>query len=127
MEVNVGPVSMEIMCPPSMEDMTSQLQEMLQNLGSTKRKKRKMKIKDALRIAQDEEAGRFVNEDEIKLKAIHNVEENGIVFLDEIDKICRRENSSGADVSREGVQRDLLPLIEGSTITTKYGMIKTVS
>jgi len=118
-------VSMDIMGPPGMEDMTSQLQDMFKSLNSGKRKKRKMKIKDALRVIQDEEAGKMVNEDEIKLTATELVEQKGIVFLDEIDKICRRENASGADVSREGVQRDLLPLIEGSTVSTKYGMIKT--
>ena len=124
-DVPVSSVSMDIMGPPGMEEMTSQLQDMFQSLNQNKRKKRQLKIKDALRIFQDEEAGKLVNEDEVKLTAVENVEQHGIVFIDEIDKICQREDVRGGDVSREGVQRDLLPLIEGSTVSTKYGMIKT--
>ncbi len=118
-------VGVEIMAPPGMEDMTSQLQSMFQNMSSDKTKKRKLKIKDALKALQEEEAAKMVNPDDLKQQAIEAVEQNGIVFIDEIDKICKRGDSSGPDVSREGVQRDLLPLIEGSTVTTKHGMIKT--
>ena len=119
-------VGVEIMAPPGMEDMTSQLQSMFQNMSSDKTKKRKLKIKDAFKALQEEEAGKIVNQDDIKQKAIYAVEQNGIVFIDEIDKICKRADSnSGGDVSREGVQRDLLPLVEGSTVSTKHGMIKT--
>ena len=119
-------VGVEIMAPPGMEDMTSQLQNMFQNMSSDKTNKRKLKIKDALKALQEEEAAKIVNQDDIKQKAIDAVEQNGIVFLDEIDKICKRaDNSGGGDVSREGVQRDLLPLVEGSTVSTKHGMIKT--
>jgi ATP-dependent HslUV protease ATP-binding subunit HslU len=115
----------EIMAPPGMEEMTSQLQSMFSNMGKQRTKKRKMKLKDAMRVLVDEEAAKLVNEDEIKQKAIHAVEQNGIVFIDEIDKVAKRSENTSADVSREGVQRDLLPLIEGSTISTKFGMIKT--
>ncbi len=119
-------VGVEIMAPPGMEDMTSQLQNMFQNMSSDKTNKRKLKIKDAFKALQEEEAAKIVNNDDIKQKAIEAVEQNGIVFIDEIDKICKRSDSnSGGDVSREGVQRDLLPLVEGSTVTTKHGMIKT--
>ena len=119
-------VGVEIMAPPGMEDMTSQLQSMFQNMSSDKTNKRKLKIKDALKALQEEEASKIVNNDDIKQKAIYAVEQNGIVFIDEIDKICKRADSnSGGDVSREGVQRDLLPLVEGSTVSTKHGMIKT--
>ncbi|TWX68630.1 ATP-dependent protease ATPase subunit HslU [Colwellia demingiae] len=119
-------VGVEIMAPPGMEDMTSQLQNMFQNMSSDKTNKRKLKIKDALKALQEEEAAKIVNQDDIKQKAIDAVEQNGIVFIDEIDKICKRaDNSGGGDVSREGVQRDLLPLVEGSTVSTKHGMIKT--
>ena len=119
-------VGVEIMAPPGMEDMTSQLQSMFQNMSSDKTKKRKLKIKDAFKALQEEEAAKIVNQDDIKQKAIYAVEQNGIVFIDEIDKICKRADSnSGGDVSREGVQRDLLPLVEGSTVSTKHGMIKT--
>jgi ATP-dependent HslUV protease ATP-binding subunit HslU len=119
-------VGVEIMAPPGMEDMTSQLQNMFQNMSSDKTNKRKLKIKDAFKALQEEEASKIVNNDDIKQKAIHAVEQNGIVFIDEIDKICKRADSnSGGDVSREGVQRDLLPLVEGSTVSTKHGMIKT--
>jgi len=119
-------VGVEIMAPPGMEDMTSQLQSMFQNMSSEKTNKRKLKIKDAFKALQEEEAAKIVNQDDIKQKAIDAVEQNGIVFIDEIDKICKRaDNSGGGDVSREGVQRDLLPLVEGSTVSTKHGMIKT--
>jgi ATP-dependent HslUV protease ATP-binding subunit HslU len=125
-EVNVAQVGVEIMAPPGMEEMTSQLQSMFQNLGGTKTKTRKLKIRDAFKLLTDEEAAKLVNEDEIKARALQNVEQNGIVFLDEIDKIARRsEYTGGADVSREGVQRDLLPLVEGTTVTTKYGVVRT--
>ncbi|MGF1680958.1 HslU--HslV peptidase ATPase subunit [Photobacterium minamisatsumaniensis] len=115
----------EIMAPPGMEDMTNQLQGMFQNLAGNTSKKRKMKIKDAMKAATEEEAAKLVNQEELKEQAIFAVENNGIVFLDEIDKICKRGESSGPDVSREGVQRDLLPLVEGSTVSTKHGMVKT--
>ncbi len=120
-------VGVEIMAPPGMEDMTNQLQGMFQNLNSGKTKTRKMKISEALKALQEEEASKLVNEDDIKLSAVESVEQNGIVFLDEIDKVCKRSElgGGGGEVSREGVQRDLLPLVEGSTVSTKYGMIKT--
>ena len=125
-DVSAG-VSMgvEIMAPPGMEEMTNQLQSMFQSLGSDKTKKRKMKIKDALKTLIDDEAAKLINPEELKQKAIDAVEQNGIVFIDEIDKICKKGEYSGADVSREGVQRDLLPLVEGSTVNTKHGMVKT--
>ncbi len=125
-DVSAG-VSMgvEIMPPPGMEEMTNQLQSMFQSLGSDKTKKRKMKIKDALKTLIDDEAAKLINPEELKQKAIDAVEQNGIVFIDEIDKICKKGEYSGADVSREGVQRDLLPLVEGSTVNTKHGMVKT--
>jgi ATP-dependent HslUV protease ATP-binding subunit HslU len=113
------------MAPPGMEEMTNQLQSMFSNLGADRKKKRRMTVKAALKKLQEEEAGKLVNEEELKARAIASVEQNGIVFLDEIDKVCRRGETAGADVSREGVQRDLLPLIEGSTVSTKHGMIKT--
>ena len=116
---------MEIMAPPGMEEMTEQIKSMFSGLGSARKKKRKMKIKDAMKVLIEEEAARLVNDDELKQKAIANVEQNGIVFLDEIDKIASRSEVGGADVSRAGVQRDLLPLVEGTTVNTKYGMIKT--
>jgi len=118
-------VGVEIMAPPGMEDMTSQLQSMFQNMSSEKTSKRKLTIKEAFKALQEEEAAKIVNQEDIKAKALYAVEQNGIVFLDEIDKICKRGDSNGPDVSREGVQRDLLPLIEGSTVTTKHGMVKT--
>ncbi len=118
-------VGMEIMAPPGMEDMTNQLQSMFQNMSQDKTKKRKLKIQDAFKALQEEEAAKMVNNDELKEKAIYALEQNGIVFIDEIDKICKRGDSSGPDVSREGVQRDLLPLVEGSTVSTKHGMVKT--
>ena len=125
-EVHVTPVGVEIMAPPGMEEMTSQLQGMFQNIGSGKTRSRKMKISKALKVLQEEEAGKLLNEEEIKIRAVEAVEQNGIVFLDEIDKICKRgDHGGGGEVSREGVQRDLLPLVEGSTVSTKYGAIKT--
>ena len=124
-DVAAPPVGVEIMAPPGMEEMTSQLQGMFQNLHSGRTKERKVKIKDALKLLQEEEAAKLVNEDDIKQTALEAVEQHGIVFLDEIDKICKRSEMGGGEVSREGVQRDLLPLVEGSTVTTKYGMIKT--
>jgi len=124
-ELSVSPMGVEIMAPPGMEEMTSQLQGMFQNMGSTRTKTRKLPLKEAFKLLTDEEAGKLLNEEDIKMRAVQNVEENGIVFLDEMDKICKRGESSGPDVSREGVQRDLLPLVEGCTVTTKYGMLKT--
>ena len=124
-EVPAVPVGVEIMAPPGMEEMTSQLQGMFANLGGTRSKTRKLKVKDALRLLTDEEAAKMVDEEELKARALDAVEQHGIVFLDEIDKVARRSETHGADVSREGVQRDLLPLVEGSTVTTKYGMVRT--
>jgi len=118
-------VGVEIMAPPGMEELTSQLQSMFQNIGSNRTRTRRMPVHIALKMLTDEEAGKLVNEDEIKANALHNVEQNGIVFLDEIDKITRRGETVGHDVSREGVQRDLLPLVEGCTVTTRYGSIRT--
>ncbi|MCU6434987.1 ATP-dependent protease ATPase subunit HslU [Undibacterium sp. Jales W-56] len=116
---------MEIMAPPGMEEMTEQIKSMFSGVGSGRKKSRKLKIKDALKLLIEEEAGKLVNEDDLKQQAIRNVEQNGIVFLDEIDKIASRAETGGAEVSRAGVQRDLLPLVEGTTVNTKYGMIKT--
>ena len=124
-EVSVTPVGVEIMAPPGMEEMTSQLQGMFQNMGGNRTRSRKLRIRDARKLLCDEEAARMINEDDLKHAALENVEQNGIVFLDEIDKVTRRGESSGPDVSREGVQRDLLPLVEGSTVSTKHGMVKT--
>ena len=124
-EVPAIPVGVEIMAPPGMEEMTSQLQGMFANLGGARSKTRKLKVKDALRHLTDEEAAKMVDEEELKARALEAVEQHGIVFLDEIDKVARRSETQGADVSREGVQRDLLPLVEGSTVTTKYGMVRT--
>ncbi|GHD48776.1 ATP-dependent HslUV protease ATP-binding subunit HslU [Marinobacter persicus] len=124
-ELRSGGAGVEIMAPPGMEEMTSQLQNMFSSMSSDKRKTRKMKVSDALRQARDEEAAKLVNEEEIKQKAIQAVEQNGIVFLDEIDKVAKRSENTSSDVSREGVQRDLLPLIEGSTVSTKYGSVRT--
>ena len=118
-------MSVEIMTPPGMEDMTSQLQSLFEGMSPNKTKKRKMKIKDALKVMLDEEAAKLVNPDELKQQAIEAVEQHGIVFIDEIDKNCKKGEHSGGDVSREGVQRDLLPIIEGSTVNTKHGMVKT--
>jgi ATP-dependent HslUV protease ATP-binding subunit HslU len=124
-DVATPQAQMEIFAPPGMEDLTSQIQGMFQNLGGGKRKTRKLKIREAMKMLTEEEAGKLVNDEELKLQAVANVEQNGIVFLDEIDKITGRGETSGADVSRQGVQRDLLPLVEGTTVSTKYGMIKT--
>ena len=124
-EVSVPGMSAEILAPPGMEELTGQLQSMFQNIGGGKKKSRKLKISEAIRLLADEEAAKLVNDEELKLEALRMVEQNGIVFLDEIDKIATRSDSHGADVSRQGVQRDLLPLVEGTTISTKYGMVKT--
>lgn len=126
-EIELPAMGVEIMAPPGMEEMTSQLQSMFQNMSSNNRtKKRKMKVKDAMKILREEEAFKLVNDEDIKAQSVEKVEQHGIVFLDEIDKVTQRsEHSGGADVSREGVQRDLLPLVEGCTVSTKYGMIKT--
>ncbi|MDF1779754.1 MAG: ATP-dependent protease ATPase subunit HslU [Alcanivoracaceae bacterium] len=124
-DVAESKMGVEIMAPPGMEEMTNQLQSMFSRMGNNKRKNRKLKVKDALRMLRDEEAERHVNEDEVKARAVEMVEQNGIVFIDEIDKVAKRGETSGTDVSREGVQRDLLPLIEGCTVSTKYGMVKT--
>ena len=124
-ELNVSQVGVEIMAPPGMEEMTNQLQGMFQNLGNSRTKTRKMQVNHAFKILTEEEAAKLLNEDDIKSQSVENVEQNGIVFLDEMDKICKRGESSGPDVSREGVQRDLLPLVEGCTVSTKHGMIKT--
>ena len=124
-ELSAVPMGVEIMAPPGMEELTSQLQGMFQNLSGSRTRSRRVKIKDALKQLVDEEAAKLVNEEEIKQRAMDSVEQNGIVFIDEIDKVARRSESMGADVSREGVQRDLLPLVEGCTVSTKYGMLKT--
>ena len=118
-------VGVEIMAPPGMEDMTNQLQSMFQNLSGGRTRTRKLKVRDAFKLLTDEEAAKMINEEDLKLSALENVEENGIVFIDEIDKVARRSETMGADVSREGVQRDLLPLVEGCTVTTKHGMVRT--
>jgi ATP-dependent HslUV protease ATP-binding subunit HslU len=125
LELQAPTVGIEIMAPPGMEEMTSQLQGMFQNMSSPRARTRKLKIKEAFKLLTEEEAGKLINEEEIKIQALKNVEENGIVFVDEIDKVVRRADTTGADVSREGVQRDLLPLVEGCTVSTKYGMVKT--
>jgi len=124
-EVQAAQIGVEIMAPPGMEEMTSQLQGMFQNMGQAKTQERKLRVTDALKLLAEEEAAKLVNEDEIKEAALEAVEQNGIVFIDEIDKVARRSDTQGADVSREGVQRDLLPLVEGCTVTTKYGIVKT--
>jgi ATP-dependent HslUV protease ATP-binding subunit HslU len=124
-EVAEASAGIEIMTPPGMEEMTSQLQNLFSNMGKGKKKNRKIKVSEALKLVRDEEAARLVNEDELKARALEAVEQNGIVFIDEIDKVAKRGNVGGADVSREGVQRDLLPLIEGCTVNTKLGMVKT--
>lgn len=127
-EINIAthPMGVEIMAPPGMEELTGQLQSLFQNLGGNKKSIRKLKIKDAIKLLKEEEGNKLINQEELKKSAINAVEQQGIVFIDEIDKICKRSSSSsGPDVSREGVQRDLLPLIEGCTISTKYGMVKT--
>jgi len=124
-EIQAMPMGIEIMAPPGMEEMTSQLQGIFQNLGSNRRKTRKLKVKEALRHLTDEEAAKLVDEEETKTQALEAVEQHGIVFLDEIDKVARRSDTYGADVSREGVQRDLLPIVEGCSVNTKYGMVRT--
>jgi ATP-dependent HslUV protease ATP-binding subunit HslU len=124
-EVQAIPVGVEIMAPPGMEEMTSQLQGMFQNMGGNRRQSKKVKVREAMRMLTDEEAARMVDEEELKSRALEAVEQHGIVFLDELDKVAQRTEAVGADVSREGVQRDLLPLVEGSTVNTKYGMVKT--
>jgi ATP-dependent HslUV protease ATP-binding subunit HslU len=124
-ELNTPSIGVEIMAPPGMEEMTSQLQGMFQSMSGSRKSIRELRVKDALKFLNEEEAGKLINEDDIKAISIESVEQNGIVFLDEIDKVTRRSESSGPDVSREGVQRDLLPLVEGSTVSTKYGMVKT--
>ncbi len=124
-ELRAAPMGVEIMAPPGMEEMQQQLQSMFQNLGGSRTHNRKVKVSDALKLLLEEEAGKLINEEELKIQALANAEQNGIVFIDEIDKVTRRQETMGADVSREGVQRDLLPLVEGSTVTTKYGPMKT--
>jgi ATP-dependent HslUV protease ATP-binding subunit HslU len=124
-EVRALPVGVEIMAPAGMEDLTQQLQSMFSNLGGTRTRPRKVKVREAFKLLTDEEAAKMINEEELKLRALANAEQNGIVFIDEIDKIARRQETHGADVSREGVQRDLLPLVEGSTVSTKHGVVKT--
>lgn len=125
-EMSIAPMGVEIMAPPGMEEMTSQLQGMFQNITSERKKTRRMTVKKALTALQEEEASHLINEEDLKARAIESVEQHGIVFIDEIDKVAKRgEHGSGADISREGVQRDLLPLVEGSTVFTKYGMVKT--
>ncbi len=124
-EVAAPSMQAEIFAPPGMEELTQQIQGMFQNMGGGKKKSRKLKIKEALKLLTDEEAAKLVNDEEVKLEAVKAVEQNGIVFLDEIDKVTSRSDAQGADVSRQGVQRDLLPLVEGTTVSTKYGMIRT--
>ena len=124
-EVSGSALGVEIMAPPGMEEMTSQLQGLFQNMGGGRKQKRKLRIKDAKRVLQDEEAAKLVNDEDLKLKALERVEQHGIVFLDELDKVATRSEHSGSDVSRQGVQRDLLPLVEGCTISTKHGAVKT--
>ena len=124
-EVRAAPMGVEIMAPPGMEEMQQQLQSMFQNLGGNRTRSRKVKVREAQKLLVEEEAAKLINEDELKVKALANAEQNGIVFIDEIDKVTRRQETMGADVSREGVQRDLLPLVEGSTVATKYGPVKT--
>ena len=124
-EVNMPAMGVEIMAPPGMEEMTNQLQSMFQNLSGGRRRTRKLRVREALKILAEEEASKLINEDEVKLRALEHVEQNGLVFLDEIDKVTRRSETSGPDVSREGVQRDLLPLVEGCTVSTRYGMVRT--
>lgn len=124
-KVSTTPMGVEIMAPPGMEEMTSQLQNMFQSINSDRKKNKKLKIKDARKILREEEAAKLIDEDDVKTQALKSVEQHGIVFIDEIDKVAKRQERGGGEVSREGVQRDLLPLIEGSTVSTKYGMIKT--
>ncbi|QXP91283.1 ATP-dependent protease ATPase subunit HslU [Methylococcus capsulatus] len=124
-DVSAAPIGVEIMAPPGLEEMSSQLQNLFQNFQAGRTRTRKLRVRDALKLLKDEEASKMINEEEIKLRAVHAVEQNGIVFLDELDKICKRADYGGPDVSREGVQRDLLPLVEGCTVSTKYGTIRT--
>jgi ATP-dependent HslUV protease ATP-binding subunit HslU len=124
-EVEQAAAQMEVMAPPGMEELTQQIQGMFSNMQQSRRKLKKMRVDEALKVCQDEEAAKLVNDEELRAKALENAEQNGIVFLDEIDKIAARQETSGADVSRQGVQRDLLPLVEGTTVNTKYGAIKT--
>jgi ATP-dependent HslUV protease ATP-binding subunit HslU len=124
-ELRSVPAGVQIMAPPGMEEMQEQLSSMFANMGGQRTKPRKLKVKEAQKLVVEEEAGKLVNEEELRARALQNAEQNGIVFIDEIDKVARRQDSYGADVSREGVQRDLLPLVEGSTVSTKYGQIKT--
>ena len=124
-EVSAAPVGVEIMAPPGMEEMTSQLQSLFSNMAGGRTKRRRIGVGKALKLLTDEEAAKLINDEDIKQRALHNAEQNGIVFIDEIDKVARRGEVSGSDVSREGVQRDLLPLIEGCTVSTKYGMMRT--
>ncbi len=124
-ETSASPMGVEIMAPPGMEEMTSQLQGLFQNMGSGRTRKQKLRIRDALKMLTDDEAAKRVNEEELKLRAVEMVEQNGIVFLDELDKVTSRAEAQGADISREGVQRDLLPLVEGCTVSTKQGMVRT--
>jgi len=125
LEVSAVPPQMEILAPPGMEDLTSQIQGMFQNLTGARKRQRKLRIREAMKLLTEEEAAKLVNDDDLKARALQNVEQNGIVFLDEIDKITARSDAHGADVSRQGVQRDLLPLVEGTTVGTKYGMVRT--
>jgi ATP-dependent HslUV protease ATP-binding subunit HslU len=124
-DVQTPPVGVEIMAPPGMEEMTQQLQNMFQNMSSGKHRRRRLRVKDARKLLKDEEAVKLINEEDVKLQGLQAVEESGIVFIDEIDKVARRAEAQGADVSREGVQRDLLPLVEGCTVSTRYGMVRT--
>jgi ATP-dependent HslUV protease ATP-binding subunit HslU len=124
-EVRAASIGVEIMAPPGMEEMTSQLQSLFQSLSGGKTRTRKLRIRDAFKLLVEEEAGKLINEDDLKARAVKDVEQNAIVFIDEIDKVAKRAEHAGADISREGVQRDLLPLVEGSTVSTKYGMIRT--
>jgi ATP-dependent HslUV protease ATP-binding subunit HslU len=124
-EVSAAPVGVEIMAPPGMEEMTSQLQGLFQNIGSGRTRRRKLRVKDAFKVLKDEEAHKRINDEDLKLRALDSVEQHGIVFLDELDKVAKRAEYGGPDVSREGVQRDLLPLVEGCTVSTKHGMVRT--
>jgi ATP-dependent HslUV protease ATP-binding subunit HslU len=124
-EVRAQPGGVDIMVPPGMEEMQQQLQSVLSNLGGNRTRARRVKVREALKLMIEEEAGKLINEEELKTRALHNAEQNGIVFIDEIDKIARRQETVGADVSREGVQRDLLPLVEGCSVNTRYGSLKT--
>ncbi len=124
-ETQAAQLGVEIMAPPGMEEMSQQLQGLFQNIQSGRTRSRRLRIRDAMKLLREEEAARLVNDEDIKLRAIESVEQQGIVFIDEIDKICKKSDHGGADISREGVQRDLLPLVEGSTVSTKYGMVKT--